>query len=117
MRYPSQSTERKIHCQERALPWDEKKARTFARKAYERMFQFKWTPPGRGLWMMGTQFMYDRGGAALNNCGFVSTASDTVLSFAGATNHTISSSISTPNIPIGCAYPDRSKQHPSNRRG
>ncbi|MFP4028603.1 MAG: fused protease/ribonucleoside-triphosphate reductase [Candidatus Brocadiia bacterium] len=67
-------TVQKVHCQERALPWDEKKARNFARKAYERMFQFKWTPPGRGLWMMGTQFMYDRGGAALNNCGFVSTS-------------------------------------------
>jgi ribonucleoside-triphosphate reductase len=37
------------------------------------MFEFKWTPPGRGIWIMGTQFMYERGGAALNNCGFVST--------------------------------------------
>ncbi len=30
-------------------------------------------PPGRGLWIMGTRFMYERGGAALNNCGFIST--------------------------------------------
>jgi adenosylcobalamin-dependent ribonucleoside-triphosphate reductase len=37
------------------------------------MWSFKWTPPGRGLWIMGTRHMVERGGAALNNCGFVST--------------------------------------------
>lgn len=66
-------TVQKVHCLERKLPWDEEKARDFARKAYDRLFQFKWTPPGRGLWMMGADFMYERGGAALNNCGFIST--------------------------------------------
>jgi len=30
-------------------------------------------PPGRGLWMMGTDYIYERGSAALNNCAFVST--------------------------------------------
>ena len=67
-------TVQKIHCRERRLPWDEQKARAFARRAYDRLFHFKWTPPGRGLWMMGAEFMYERGGAALNNCGFISTA-------------------------------------------
>ena len=66
-------TVQKVHCLERKLPWKEGKARRFARKAYERLFTFKWTPPGRGLWMMGADFMYERGGAALNNCGFIST--------------------------------------------
>ncbi len=66
-------TVERIHCLERGLPWDEEEARGFAREAYERMFSFKWTPPGRGLWIMGTRFLYERGGAALNNCGFVST--------------------------------------------
>ena len=61
------------HCRERGIPWDESEARSFARDAYERMFSFKWTPPGRGLWIMGTPFLYERGGAALNNCGFIST--------------------------------------------
>jgi hypothetical protein len=37
------------------------------------MWLFKWSPHGRGLWIIGTRFMYERGGAALNNCGFVST--------------------------------------------
>jgi ribonucleoside-triphosphate reductase len=66
-------TIQKFHCREHSLPWDEEKARAFAREAYRRMFRFKWTPPGRGLWIMGTRFVYERGGAALNNCGFVST--------------------------------------------
>jgi hypothetical protein len=37
------------------------------------MWQFKFLPPGRGLWMMGTPFMWERGSAALNNCGYCST--------------------------------------------
>jgi ribonucleoside-triphosphate reductase (thioredoxin) len=53
--------------------WDEKRAHKLAEEAADRLFQFKWTPPGRGLWMMGTPFVYEKGGAALNNCGFVST--------------------------------------------
>jgi hypothetical protein len=66
-------TVQRVHCMERGLPWDEDKARRFACKAYDRLFHFKWTPPGRGLWMMGTDYIYERGGAALNNCGFIST--------------------------------------------
>lgn len=67
-------TVQKIHCLECRLPWNETKAQALAQEAYTRMFEFKWTPPGRGLWIMGTRFMYERGGAALNNCGFVSTS-------------------------------------------
>jgi ribonucleoside-triphosphate reductase len=63
----------RVHCLERGLPWDNAKALRLAKEAYDRLWRFKWTPPGRGLWIMGTRFMYERGGAALNNCGFVST--------------------------------------------
>jgi ribonucleoside-triphosphate reductase (thioredoxin) len=58
------------------LPWNDRKAQASAQEAYERMFTFKWTPPGRGLWMMGTDFVMkgENGGAALQNCAFVSTA-------------------------------------------
>lgn len=66
-------TVERVHCLERSLPWDDVEATDFAKDAYERMFSFKWTPPGRGLWIMGTRFLYERGGAALNNCGFIST--------------------------------------------
>jgi adenosylcobalamin-dependent ribonucleoside-triphosphate reductase len=40
---------------------------------FELMWDFKFLPPGRGLWAMGTKHVADKGGAALNNCGFVST--------------------------------------------
>ena len=55
------------------VTWDEKRAHKLAEEAAERLFEFKWMPPGRGLWMMGTPFIWDKGGAALNNCAFVST--------------------------------------------
>lgn len=61
------------HCLRIHIPWDYQKALASAHEMFERMWNFKFLPPGRGLWMMGTQFMWDRGSAALNNCGFVST--------------------------------------------
>ena len=63
----------KIHCRKFSLPWDEPKARKSAEEMYERMFSFKWLPPGRGLWTMGTDLVYEKGSACLNNCAFVST--------------------------------------------
>lgn len=56
------------------LQWNDRKAQASAQEAYDRMFSLKWTPPGRGLWMMGTEFvMKDKNAAALQNCAFVST--------------------------------------------
>lgn len=63
----------KIHCRKLSLPWNEPKAQKSAQEMYERMWSFKWTPPGRGLWTMGTDVIYEKGSAALNNCAFVST--------------------------------------------
>ncbi|CAB1114211.1 unnamed protein product [Ectocarpus sp. CCAP 1310/34] len=41
---------------------------------YRRMFAFKFLPPGRGLWAMGSKLTTERRlYAALNNCAFVST--------------------------------------------
>jgi hypothetical protein len=53
--------------------WDEVEGQEKAQDFFRRMWDFKWLPPGRGLWMMGTACIEERGGAALNNCGFVST--------------------------------------------
>lgn len=61
------------HCVKMHIPWDYKKAQRSAQEMFVRMWEFKFLPPGRGLWMMGTDFMWERGSAALNNCGFVST--------------------------------------------
>lgn len=64
----------KDHARANRLPWSDVKAQRSAEDAYDRMFNFKWTPPGRGLWMMGTPLvMEQRNSAALQNCAFVST--------------------------------------------
>jgi adenosylcobalamin-dependent ribonucleoside-triphosphate reductase len=55
------------------LEWIDNKAQTTAKEAYERLFNLKWTPPGRGLWMMGTKFIEERTAAGLFNCAFRST--------------------------------------------
>lgn len=64
----------KDHCRDKQTPWNEFKAKKSAEDAFERMFGFKWLPPGRGLWMMGTSFVNERkNSAALQNCAFIST--------------------------------------------
>ena len=63
----------KEHCLKMKLPWDENKAQRSAAKMYDLIFNFKFTPPGRGLFAMGTHTIDKIGGAALNNCAFVST--------------------------------------------
>jgi adenosylcobalamin-dependent ribonucleoside-triphosphate reductase len=55
------------------LEWNDNKAQKTAKDAYERLFNLKWTPPGRGLWMMGTKFVEERTAAGLFNCAFRST--------------------------------------------
>ena len=55
-------------------PWDDAEAQRKAQDFYARMWAFKWLPPGRGLWIMGTDYLERHGGGAANNCGFVSTA-------------------------------------------
>jgi adenosylcobalamin-dependent ribonucleoside-triphosphate reductase len=65
----------KDHVQGNRLPWNDRKAHAAAQDAYERMFTFRWTPPGRGLWMMGTPLVnIHKNSAALQNCAFVSTS-------------------------------------------
>lgn len=63
----------KQHCRNLRLPWNNEKAQRSAQEMFKRMWSFKWLPPGRGLWMMGTDYIDRAGSAALNNCGFVST--------------------------------------------
>ena len=55
------------------LEWDEEKWQTFAKEMAESLLKLKWCPPGRGLWAMGTDHMYNKGSACLFNCGAVGT--------------------------------------------
>ncbi len=61
------------HCRNLKLPWNPQKAQRSAQEMFRLMWDFKFLPPGRGLWMMGTDYLWQRGSAALNNCAFVST--------------------------------------------
>jgi len=63
----------KDHCTRNRTPWNHAKAQRAAEDAYDRMFHFKWLPPGRGLQHMGRPFIYQHGSAALQNCAFLST--------------------------------------------
>ena len=68
----------KDHCKTNRLPWNDSRAQASAKEAFDRLFNLKWTPPGRGLWVMGTPIVNEqKNSAALQNCAFVSTASMT----------------------------------------
>lgn len=70
----------KDHCKTNRLPWSDAKASASAKEAFDRLFNLKWTPPGRGLWVMGTPLVnVQKNSAALQNCAFVSTLEMTKL--------------------------------------
>jgi len=59
---------------EHVLPWNDHKAQKSAQEAYDLLFNMKWTPPGRGLFAMGTYVVNGRkDSTALQNCAFIST--------------------------------------------
>jgi len=59
------------------IAWDEEFWQGYAKGFSVAMYLMQWLPPGRGLWAMGSNFVYERGSMALQNCGF-STISDEV---------------------------------------
>ncbi len=63
----------KEHCIKLSLPWSDAKAQKSAQTMFKKIWDFKFLPPGRGLWMMGTEFIARHGSMSLNNCGFAST--------------------------------------------
>jgi ribonucleoside-triphosphate reductase (thioredoxin) len=64
----------KKHIERYDLGWNAWQAQRSAQEMYDRIFNMKFLPPGRGLWSMGTSLTEEKGlYAALNNCAFVST--------------------------------------------
>ena len=62
------------HIESHQLGWNPWQAQKSAQEMYDRIFNMKFLPPGRGLWAMGTPITEEKGlYAALNNCAFVST--------------------------------------------
>lgn len=71
---------RKEHYFRNSLRWNDQDWQDYARKMALSLFKMEWLPPGRGLWMMGTDFVYERGSMALNNCSATDTKDDLVHS-------------------------------------
>jgi len=65
---------RKAHFINNKLPWKESFHQELAAEMAIAMFNMEWLPPGRGLWAMGTPYIFERGNSsALQNCGAVKT--------------------------------------------
>lgn len=56
------------HYMRNNILWEEDKWVIFAKNFFRTLFNMYWSPPGRGLFKMGTEFVYERGSMALNNC-------------------------------------------------
>ncbi len=50
---------RKNHAMLHNLPWDEEWHQRFVKEFALSMHSLKWLPPGRGLWIMGTDYIYE----------------------------------------------------------
>lgn len=72
-------TIQKRHCKQNHIEWKNDKAQRTAKDAYDRLFNMKWLPAGRGLWAMGTPIvMDDNNSAPLQSCAFISTEDSVV---------------------------------------
>ncbi|MDD3603053.1 MAG: fused protease/ribonucleoside-triphosphate reductase [Sulfurovum sp.] len=114
---------RKSHYIRNDLAWDEQQWQTYAHALADAMFKMQWLPPGRGLWIMGTEYIYERGSAALNNCGAVDTAD-----LAAAADWTMDMLMCGVGVGFNTAWkgenvsmPDKSRPHvfiiPDSREG
>jgi ribonucleotide reductase alpha subunit len=63
----------KKYCAEHGLEWINQRGQKSAQIMYDKIFNFKFTPPGRGLAVMGSPVVDIKGSACLQNCAFTST--------------------------------------------
>ena len=69
---------RKNHFKNNSLGWNDDDWQSRAKNMAISLFNMEWLPPGRGLWLMGTDFVYERGSTALFNCAAIDTNPDIV---------------------------------------
>jgi len=62
---------RKDHYIKNHIEWDESFWQHYAKQFAISLFNMHWLPAGRGLWGMGTDFMYEMGSMILTNCAFI----------------------------------------------
>ncbi|MBX7076953.1 MAG: hypothetical protein K1X33_06520 [Methanobacteriaceae archaeon] len=63
----------KKHIDENILGWNANKAQISAQEMYVRMFEFKFLPPGRGLFACGSSILDKGVNEAMFNCAFITT--------------------------------------------
>lgn len=61
-------TIQKNHVKENKLEWNDQKAQSSAKEFFDRLFNLKFTPPGRGLQQMGSPQVMGGNSASLQNC-------------------------------------------------
>ncbi len=66
-------TIQKNHVKENKLEWNDQKAQSSAKEFFDRLFNLKFTPPGRGLQQMGSSQVMGGNSASLQNCAVIST--------------------------------------------
>ena len=60
------------------LKWEEAKWQAIARQMLEYLYQMKFLAPGRGLFSMGSEHVFNIGSMALNNCANVNISCDSL---------------------------------------
>ena len=59
------------------IQWDNDLWVSFAEEMAISMYNMNWLPPGRGLWAMGSNMMYERGSMCLYNCAYSNIGGNT----------------------------------------
>lgn len=75
---------RKDHYRKCGLKWIDEQWQALAQELATAIFEMKMLPPGRGLWAMGTDYVYERGSASLFNCAYTDVTNDLADSAAWA---------------------------------
>lgn len=89
------------------LKWDEIRWQHTAQRLAKFIYEMKFLPPGRGLWAMGTEFVYEHGSMSLNNCGYVDVKNNLAASAGWAMNalmNGVGVGFSTDNACFGKTY-------------
>ena len=98
----------KSHFEKEHLMWNQELKTTQAMRMYDKIFNMKFLPPGRGLWAMGTPITEQKKlYSALNNCAFVSTDTSNIDEFISTFKFMMDSSM----LGIGTGFDTKARNH------
>lgn len=87
------------HCKNLRLPWNAHKSQKSAQIMFDKMWNFKFLPPGRMMWALGTDVVWKKGAASLLNCAMCSTE-DLNYDFSGPFSWVMDMSL----FGVGCGF-------------